>query len=325
MKSLDLKVLANISSETEVFDRLLKVRREDTGEEGLLLCSHCCRWPSNLMNQATWLEGCNTPNHMANNHKLLMGYHPTEVTLWEFNPDTMTLTLKVNDVPSEESTGVRVEGSFPVPTLVNSRVIRHEEDEILENFKLRRFFKKVWTQSFEFRGLNEAVSVYFRTIKHVKKLNNWQKRHATLCLNSFLDEEGITLMHLIYEEDTDALERGYCEVYYNGLAVVQNNEEEGFGVAVALDNQKIYEFVENFVPSSLSSILKLNKDRSSFYSSNGKLYYVDTIEKDESIVALQVFPPYTFDEKYLFYYYQKEQSWRWRLVEGPGIPELGIA
>lgn len=95
MTSISFTVLSSASSEAEIFNCLVPVRRHDTGEEGLLLCSHYCRWPVELVPQATWLEGCYTPKRMEDDPRLLMGYHPHHLVSWSYDLETKVVELKL--------------------------------------------------------------------------------------------------------------------------------------------------------------------------------------------------------------------------------------
>lgn len=72
----------------EFFDKLHLVERCDTGEIGYLLASDSCCWPEELIDQATWLEGCHTPPEYKDDPRLLTGYHPYSAVKWKvFNKD----------------------------------------------------------------------------------------------------------------------------------------------------------------------------------------------------------------------------------------------
>jgi uncharacterized protein YjbI with pentapeptide repeats len=87
-------VLVELTSEEDVFDRLLPVRDVKTGEQGTLLCSHCCQWPEELIPQATWLEGCFTPEAYRDDPRLALGYHPKSVTRWKHREGVLTLSAQ---------------------------------------------------------------------------------------------------------------------------------------------------------------------------------------------------------------------------------------
>lgn len=111
INSISFEVLSSASSEADIFNRLVKVKRLDTGEEGTLLCSHCCKWPADLKDQATWLEGCFTPKDMEKDSRLLMGYHPKHLVSWSYDQDTKIVELKLYLSGSEEDDGIY----FPLP------------------------------------------------------------------------------------------------------------------------------------------------------------------------------------------------------------------
>ena len=109
--SIRFTVISSASCEAEIFDNLVTVRRHDTGETGTLLCSHFCRWPEELISQATWLEGCYTPKSMEGDSRLLMGYHPNELVSWSYNRETKEVELKL--IPSTSQ--VDEYTVFPLP------------------------------------------------------------------------------------------------------------------------------------------------------------------------------------------------------------------
>ena len=67
---------SNINTSNDVFDRLIDVKDSVTGEDGVLLCSHMCNFPSHLVNQATWLAGCKPTSDLENESRLALGFHP---------------------------------------------------------------------------------------------------------------------------------------------------------------------------------------------------------------------------------------------------------
>jgi hypothetical protein len=90
----NFQLLVHITSEAEVFDQLLPVRDLRTGEEGTLLCSHCCQWPAELIPRATWLEGCFTPEAYRDDPRLALGYHPKSITRWKHREGILTLSTQ---------------------------------------------------------------------------------------------------------------------------------------------------------------------------------------------------------------------------------------
>jgi hypothetical protein len=118
-------MLSNEGNHGEVFDHLVKVRSAVTGEVGLLLCSHHCEWPEELIPQATWLAGCfsNPEKHSAYEDRLMFGYHPNDQIKWEILEDEKAIILKAGragqlllEVPKQLAVG-----SY-VPKRVSSRI-----------------------------------------------------------------------------------------------------------------------------------------------------------------------------------------------------------
>ncbi len=84
---------SNIKTSLDVFDRLIDVKDSVTGEEGKLLCSHMCAFPSNLVNQATWLAGCKPKSNWENDDRLALGYHPNHYIQWRIFKETNEIEL----------------------------------------------------------------------------------------------------------------------------------------------------------------------------------------------------------------------------------------
>jgi hypothetical protein len=84
---------SNINTSNDVFDRLINVRDSVTGEEGVLLCSHMCSFPSNLVNQATLLAGCKPTSKWENDDRLALGFHPDHYIQWRVFKETNEIEL----------------------------------------------------------------------------------------------------------------------------------------------------------------------------------------------------------------------------------------
>lgn len=84
---------SNINTSNDVFDRLINVKDSVTGEEGVLLCSHMCSFPSNLVNQATWLAGCKPTPKWENDDRLALGFHPNHYIQWRVIADNNEIEL----------------------------------------------------------------------------------------------------------------------------------------------------------------------------------------------------------------------------------------
>jgi uncharacterized protein YjbI with pentapeptide repeats len=93
----NFQLLVELASDEEAFDRLLPVRDVRSGEEGTLLCSHCCRWPPDLEAQATWLEGCFTPEAYRDDPRLALGYHPRTPTRWDGERGILRLSAQTSE------------------------------------------------------------------------------------------------------------------------------------------------------------------------------------------------------------------------------------
>ena len=83
----------SVNTSSDVFNNLVEVQDKATGEQGLLLCSHMCHWPSELISQATWLEGCKTPEEYKDETRLALGYHPDQYTQWRVFKETNEIEI----------------------------------------------------------------------------------------------------------------------------------------------------------------------------------------------------------------------------------------
>lgn len=83
----------NINTSNDVFNRLIDVKDSMTGEEGVLLCSHMCAFPSHLINKATWLAGCKPTSKWENDDRLALGFHPNHYIQWRVFDNTNEIEL----------------------------------------------------------------------------------------------------------------------------------------------------------------------------------------------------------------------------------------
>lgn len=113
----------SIEGDGQIFDHLVHVKwlsGPKEGESGWLLCSHSCKWPSELVEKADFLEGCNTPDNYREDSRLVLGFHPTTITQWDVKSQTIwTTPLEEGEVFSRtfqrgwEIDGVALEGPVP--------------------------------------------------------------------------------------------------------------------------------------------------------------------------------------------------------------------
>jgi len=92
-QSTKFKILSDVCCEVDIFDKLIHVRHELTGQEGLLLCSHCSDWPKRFIHKADWLAGCFTPDSFKNNPKLVFGYQPNDAISWDVQREEQSIVL----------------------------------------------------------------------------------------------------------------------------------------------------------------------------------------------------------------------------------------
>lgn len=83
----------NINTSNDVFNRLIDVKDSMTGEEGILLCSHMCNFPSHLLKQATLLAGCKPTSKWEKDDRLALGFHPNHYIQWRVFKETNEIEL----------------------------------------------------------------------------------------------------------------------------------------------------------------------------------------------------------------------------------------
>ena len=83
----------SVNTSSDVFNSLVEVQDKETGEVGTLLCSHMCNFPQELISQATWLEGCKTPEQYKDEPRLALGYHPDQYTQWRVFKETNEIEI----------------------------------------------------------------------------------------------------------------------------------------------------------------------------------------------------------------------------------------
>ena len=96
----------NINTSNDVFNRLINVKDSMTGEEGVLLCSHMCAFPSHLINKATWLAGCKPTSKWEKDDRLALGFHPNHYIQWKIFRETNEIELYLTGGWSNPETSV---------------------------------------------------------------------------------------------------------------------------------------------------------------------------------------------------------------------------
>jgi hypothetical protein len=99
------EIIAEVETNGEVFDHLVKVRHVLSGEEGLLLCSHYSRWPVELIAKATWLAGCFTPDAYVDDERLVFGAILNQTIGWKIDAKARTVVLSVGGFSSNAQAG----------------------------------------------------------------------------------------------------------------------------------------------------------------------------------------------------------------------------
>jgi hypothetical protein len=223
--SVSFEVLSQITCEGDVFDHLLEVRRLDTQEEGTLLCSHYCRWPSELLPQATWIEGCFTPSEHKDDPRLVLGNHPGDITKWEHKQEDGKLFLEVYFERWERDTPVTVNLHYPLP-------IDYSVDTF---FPRRRVLDRLWRNAERHaNSLRGAFEAYYRDVENLVADGRLHPAVACTYLPKGMES---------YERNTEcffALEEYWGEdspglfYYYNSLNVSENNLPKGYLCAIPL-------------------------------------------------------------------------------------------
>lgn len=214
MESLKLEILDDhVVGQDQVFNHLVNVRRLDNGQTGTLLCSHCCRWPSNLKEQATWIEGCYTPNSEEHNPKLLLGYHPGTITSWSVKG--RVLTVSAMGVVVAEADMIVVECQPPLSM----------KDE---GFPIKKaaYFRRQWAIASNGRELVAAVQAYFRSLD----VSTFEKRIAW----KFITHPDFRIDRISWDFSNYQRPEYGLEVYYD-CSVVVTNTKNGYAKAIALD------------------------------------------------------------------------------------------
>jgi hypothetical protein len=231
MAKVQLTVLSQLQTSADVFNQLVKVRRED-GTEGTLLCSHCCKWPKELIVKATWIEGCYTPKQYENDPRLLLGYHPKSVTRWDFDKESSILTLTTpREVGANDHGEITLEG---VPAFLPM----YEDPNTWEDIPGGRWLRRLWREYVQqnTRELIPAISAFYRAAtalanEGVIPLGGVSAVWQMAELEDACDEAGVTF-------DGDYQIWGAfvpdAEMYADRLVVV-SSEEDGFAPAWPLE------------------------------------------------------------------------------------------
>ena len=190
-----------INTSDDVFNALLEVQDKETGEVGTLLCSHMCNWPTDLINQATWLEGCKTPEQFKDELRLALGFHPEQYTQWrvfkELNEIEIYLTGSWNQAAEEDtddyqwySINFQHNNRWYEKTSRTRRSSReNKRTKSLQTFKasLVRLCKRVLTADINQNSLNNFESLIHRLFNS-GKINAWE---ACVLPSLLLSEENI--------------------------------------------------------------------------------------------------------------------------------------
>lgn len=214
--------LVQVKDNNQVFDHLVHIRwvsGPKEGQEGMLLCSHYCKWPTELMEKADFIEGCFTPASFKNDNRLVLGYHPGSVTSW----DEETCTIK-----TDISIGAGGESWFS-RTFQRSWAIGNNPIEEVAPFNRRLLALWRYSQRNAREGMsNEELydALEQRFLEGVIPLSYQVWSYMLYILN----ETGINIsvsgngrLSIELPEYGD-----WCEVHNNQVIVVRDNVEGGF-------------------------------------------------------------------------------------------------
>jgi len=193
-QSTKFKVLSDVCCEVDIFDKLIHVRHELTGQEGLLLCSHCSDWPKRFIHKADWLAGCFTPDSFKNNPKLVFGYQPTDAISWKVQPEERAIILTagknpvsyvvpqstLEEIPQKWETKVRAilrlhrfplrdtdHSRFSAFLLVHDYCLEHEGLTYLAPYAFQLIFKPVGNEPINYQGLYQLGYALGYNVRYV--------------------------------------------------------------------------------------------------------------------------------------------------------------
>jgi hypothetical protein len=298
MKNLTMTVLTSVSTEEEVFNNLIEVRRHDTKEVGTLLCSHCCKWPEELKEKATWLEGCYTPSTLKGDSRLLMGYHPKEITRWKVEKVEGELLLHLNVPlnPHEENQIIIEDVAEFLPLYLQYDVW----EDLPKGNLIKRYWRTIVTSEAAIELRPDAISrvaAFYRSVS----ANPYIPKYITIGLwdfciiKSFCEEHDIHFngnIELQHEEN--------CEHYADALVVV-NDKYQKFGIAFDIENMDFINLILKHFPQCVltkyegSTTIKAQFKNTIYFKikyMNGCLYIfnknqqVAIVENDELILTV---------------------------------------
>lgn len=216
----------NVESSAQVFDSLIWVQDTSSEEKGWLLCSHYCRWPEELIPQATWLEGCYTPPNWKEDPRLALGYHPKAVTSWEVDYDRGEISLSSTISEDNEITWDDLSLSFQHWGYAN----------VSKYFKKLRRFKAAWRAFWHTIDPNEDEHLLVNLCRFDEAI-----RLGRIDVPPFFSHYLYILgdrEEYMCEQDVPTvwgdLDTEHIEYGPNGLLVITNNPSEGFLIAEPL-------------------------------------------------------------------------------------------
>lgn len=207
------------------FDLLIEVEwlsGPKEGQKGLLLCSHYCKWPQELMNKADFLEGCFTPKEMKMCNRLVLGYHPTTVTSYDWSTlgEVVEISTYVEEQPLEMSNTFQRGGELILPTC--------------RSFRRASRLASAFMRDAEQSGLNREQA--FSALE--QRFSNGE---FPLGINRFLFSYMLNALQVNTAPNarlsTTLVEYGeHCEVNGNTVRVIRNGN--GFHSAVSIPLEK---------------------------------------------------------------------------------------
>lgn len=207
----------------EFFDLLVEVEwlsGPRAGESGWLLCSHYCRWPAELVNEADFIEGCFTPNEYREDPRLALGYHGGTVTSYGWEDQgagVIGITTNLNDPDIDITLTYQRAGVTTAPSNRRFRRMRAICRRFMADAMNSGLSAEEAFMAFEQRQQNGELPVSLPDFEFSYLLG-----HLGLPVET---TPNARLSSQLWEY------RNFCEVNGDCVTVISSEEEEGFAVA----------------------------------------------------------------------------------------------
>ncbi len=240
-----------VNTSDDVFNNLVLVRDKETGEEGTLLCSHMCNWPQELISQATWLEGCKTPEEYKDEPRLSLGYHPDQYTQWrvyrDLNEIEIYLTGGWGDEehnPDEEDQEVWLHTGLTSPNSYFSRGANASRDQFSPIlFRLADRITGRYAYSENKQERLDALEATIHRLLNTGRISAWE---ATVFPSYYFSLILPSWARIHWEGPLNLfLGEGLAAFQDVGIYCFNSNPELGFMKAVDLHSEYIYDSESN--------------------------------------------------------------------------------